>query len=48
VPAARAAGFDFLGISCDGDADRLKAAGAAKVLADFRAMDRFLSLVGLT
>jgi phosphoglycolate phosphatase-like HAD superfamily hydrolase len=47
VPAARAAGFEFLGVSGDSDGRRLKAAGATRILPDFRDVDRLLRLVDL-
>jgi phosphoglycolate phosphatase-like HAD superfamily hydrolase len=47
VAASRAAGVGFVGVACDGGAERLKAAGASTVLSDLRDTDRFLAAVGL-
>jgi beta-phosphoglucomutase-like phosphatase (HAD superfamily) len=47
VAASRATGIGFVGIACDGGAERLNAAGASTVLPDLRDKDRFLKAVGL-
>ncbi len=45
LSAARASGFRFVGISCDGDGSRLRSAGAPVVLADFTDQNLFVQQV---
>jgi beta-phosphoglucomutase-like phosphatase (HAD superfamily) len=45
VAAARALGFGFVGVGHGGAAERLRAAGAATVLADFRDADALIDAV---
>jgi phosphoglycolate phosphatase-like HAD superfamily hydrolase len=47
VAATRALGIGFVGISCDGDATALRAAGAVHVLPDLRDADRLLAAAGV-
>ena len=45
VRAARSLGYDFIGIGRAAGAQKLRAEGAAEVLADFRAADKFFTLL---
>ena len=45
VTAARNLGYQFIGITCDGDKDHLSVAGATTTFPDFRDFDRFIETV---